>query len=336
MAKRSLQLGAALLAVSGAVATFYLLGLPRQPQSQASMFVVRDERSPGEALAVYPDAALLKKHAVSIEQFEAAFRAHADAVAKAIAQAFAETFAEPSEAQREHQPDPASAQDVTQFGMTSEAFREILETTRIERWAIHADGTHTVIEDLRSAKSPARPSDSVSADNKPSGSPSAGQRDEWDLSIAATTVEQAKRTFSTRTGIAWPDGARDVRFDENRAPLLGDGVFYIVFTVPSHVMKGWLDAAGPWGTKEWSRGPIPVEVACHCGFGHRSPDGWRQTEDGLEEYSGGAPEILAVLESEHVRYAALDRGAAGKPWYNGELLILDPTTGIVRYCRWDM
>jgi hypothetical protein len=118
--------------------------------------------------------------------------------------------------------------------------------------------------------------------------------------------------------------------------LLGDGEFYVTFSVPPEVLKTWMRSDAPWVEKTWLRGPIPVEAGCYCGFGYQSPRGWQTTDGGSKEYRGGDPEILAVLMSRDVWYAGRDRGPEGNPWHNGDLLILDPKTGVIRYCSWDM
>jgi hypothetical protein len=156
------------------------------------------------------------------------------------------------------------------------------------------------------------------------------------ISTSPISLEQAKAAFTRGTGIAWPEAAGDIHFDEQRAPFFGDGQFYVVFCVPPDVLRKWLDLNAPWGMSQWTPGPVSVEAGCHCGFGHRGPGGWQQIEGGPKQYSGGDPEILAILNSKDIRWAARDRGPQRNPWYNGDLLILDPQTNTVRYCCWDM
>lgn len=335
MQKRLIQISAALLAVAAVVGVIYLLGFFDLSQAEPPMFVVYDDKRPGEALAVYPDPTLLKKHHVSAETFEAAFRAELNAVGEAIGKVLAELFVDPSE-QQNPKASSTTEQDEARFGITSEAYQEICEATRMEVWALHADGTHTVKEQLpQRTRAPQKHGDLLPQRKSADGS-LPQDKGTWHISTPPTTLEAAKKTFTKNTGIAWPDNARDVHFDENRVPLLGDGLFYVVFTVPSKLLKAWLEFPPPWEGKTWSQGPIPAEVGCHCGFGFQSPNGWCAREGGPKEYSGGATEILEILKCKDVRYAARDRGPAGNPWYNGDLLILDARTGAIRYCSWDM
>jgi hypothetical protein len=149
------------------------------------------------------------------------------------------------------------------------------------------------------------------------------------------TQEEAIAAFTRDTGIAWPDSARSVRFDEDRVSLLGDGQFYILFTVPRELLETWLNVPPPWGTKRWLPGPIPPDIGHNCGFGF-ALHGYTMDKDGMKEYAGGAPEIMEVLTSKTVRYVARDRSPTDStPWYNGNLLILDSETGVVRYSSWD-
>jgi hypothetical protein len=323
MWKRWLQLGAALLVGAGIAWLIYLVGFSRR--AEWPRFIVWDYNRSGEAVAVYLNPRVLKKYDVSPKEFEAAYRAFTDGAAKAIAAALAEMFFEPSKGTQDRQTESQAEQDELPFKITPAAFREILESARIECWAVKADGTYTVTEELH-------PKAGVSQDQSPA---LRGGKSGVRFSVPPTTLEEAKRTFARDTGITWPDVARDVRFDEHRVPLLGDGVFYVVFNVPPKLMQEWLDLPPPWKRKEWLAGPIPVEVGCNCGFGFESPSGWSAKEGGPKEYSGGASEVLAILKSKAVRYVARDRGPTGNPWYSGDLLILDPETGTVRYCSWD-
>jgi hypothetical protein len=333
MRKRLIQLSTALLAMAGIAALVYcFLGFPSQ--SQPPMFVVYDDRHPGEAVAVYPDPAILKKHHISPERFEAAYRAVLEGVAEAIGSALADMFLEPSEKKQNQQTSSAAEYDETRFGFTREAFREVFDTTRVELWALHADGTHTVKEEVLPKQSAQQ--DRGAANKEPSDTTSSQKEPTGSLSVSPTTMERAKEKFAKDTGIAWPDSASDVHFDEQRVPFLGDGDFYVVFTVPHALLIIWMNAPPPWGGEHWLQGPIPPEIGYHCGFGFKSPSGWSAKRDGSKEYSGGAPEILEPLKSKAVRYVARDRAPEGNPWYNGDLLILDAKTGTVRYCSWDM
>lgn len=309
MRRRLIQFGATLLAIAAIVGLVYLFGLSGQTPSP--MFVVYDKNHPNEALAVYPDSRVLKKHNVSADKFEAAFRAQLDAVGEAIAQALSEMFSsEPSEQRQNKQ---SAKYDESRFGLTSEAFQELLETTRMERWAVHSDGTHTVMEELSGKKSTLRKHDSALPSGKSLDEAHSKKEGIWQLSIPPTTLEEARKTFSKNTGITWPNLADDVHFDEDRVPLLGDGLFYIVFTVPPKSIQVWLESPPPWDMKRWLHGPIPPEVGSHCGFGFQRPSGWSTKKDGSKEYVGGAPEILEILKSKAVWYVARNRGPTDNP-----------------------
>ena len=295
------------------------------------MFVIYDDKNPGEALAVYLDSRALRKHNVSAEKFEVAFRALPDLLTEVLANALAEAIVGPSEGKRDQKASSRAAQYELRFGLTEVAFQEILETARMEDWVVNPDGTHTV-KKIWSPKASMSQNQNVLAGGKSSDVLSSQDEEKLDFYVPPTTLEQAQVTFTEDTGITWPDLASDVKFDENRVPLLGDGSFYVVFTVPPKLLQSWLESQPPWEVKEWLQGPVPAEVGCHCGFGFQSPHGWSAVEGGPKEYSGGAAEILEILKSEAVRYVARNRGPKGNPWYNGDLLILDPRTGVVRYC----
>jgi hypothetical protein len=159
---------------------------------------------------------------------------------------------------------------------------------------------------------------------------------QFHVSTSPVTLSEAQETFTQNTGLPWPRDVRDVTFAENRVPLLGDGLFYVVFTVPPSLIDHWVLSEPPWGSPEWQRGPIPPEIGWNCGFGFTAPTVRQATPNGPQEYSGGDPQILAILTSPDIWFAARDRGPANNPWHNGDLLILDPKTDVVRYCNWDM
>lgn len=334
MLNRVLRLAAVVVAIAGVVGAVYVLAISRQRPSPSPMFLVYNDSRPDEALAVYLDSKALQKHDVSADEFEAAFRAHLDAVVEVVARTLVEMFTESSDEKQEQEATSAATTDERSSGLTTEAYSEILETARMEVWKLHPDGTHTVIRRLPSIRSSSQSHDvSVSG-----GHPDTSPREQAVLSISVppTTLEEAKTTFARNTKIAWPEHARDIRFDERRVPFLGDGAFYVVFSLPPDELKGWLETAPPWDKKQWLRGPIPPEAGCHCGFGYREPSGYARVGDGPSEYSGGDPEIMAVLKSKDVFYAAQARGPERNPWYNGDIIILDTENGIVRYCSWDM
>jgi hypothetical protein len=317
-------------AVAGLVCLVYFSG---QPQMQPPMFVIHNDNRPSDAMAVFPDPAILKKHNVSAEQFEVAFRADYDAFNKAIAGILYDMFSSESSDKKQNPQDNPPENFQLRFGFPLEAFQEILETSRVECWTIHSDGSHTVTTELPPQKNMSQKNGSALVKGKSSEATTPRKETTWSISVPPTTLEEAKKTFAKDTGIVWPDSAHDVRYDEKRMPLLGDGEFYIGFAVPGELLKAWIEALPPWDAKQWSQGPIPVEIGSNCGFGFECPRS--ENKDGLQEYSGGATEILEILKSKEVRYVARDRGPVDQPWYNGDLLILDSRTGVIRYGSWD-
>jgi hypothetical protein len=297
-------------------------------QRQPLTIIIPDDKNPSEAMAVYVDPAVLKQHNLSEETFRAAFCEFSDGICELLLISAIEAFL-PDE-----NPHEAKERDTrfrsrfeSRYGLTVEAFAKIVDTIRIELWTVHSNGTHTVTQSL-SFKN--REASETAASTGPTETRTF-------VTVAPTGPEEAKATFARDTGIAWPGSASDVRFDEKRVAMLGDGVFYVVFTVSPDVLHAWLRASPPWGGKRWLLGPIPADIGCHCGFGFERPRGWSAKEGGPKEYEGGAPEVLKILNSKSVRYAVRDRSPAGSsPWYNGDLLIIDPKTGVVRYCSWDM
>jgi hypothetical protein len=313
--------------VIAAVAVFaYLLTFANQRQPLT--IIIPDDKNPSEAVAIYVDPAILKRHNLSAEQFKAAFCEFSDGICELFVISAIEAFLpdeNPHEAKERETRFRSSF--ASRYGLTVDVFATIAKTVRVEFWTVHHDGTHTVRESF-SFKNLylSEPVASIGRENATAS-----------RTVAPISPESARATFTRDTGIAWPGSASDIRFDENRVGLLGDGTFYIVFTVSPDMLKAWLAAPPPWGGKRWLPGPIPADVGCHCGFGFERPHGWSENKDGSREYSGGAPEILKILNSTSVRYAARDRSRAGSsPWYNGDLLIIDPKTGVVRYCSWDM
>lgn len=155
------------------------------------------------------------------------------------------------------------------------------------------------------------------------------------IEIPKATLKGVQADFIKHTGFTWPDGAEDVKFADSHGGFFGDGVLYLVMKVSPKLVEQWLASPPPWKEEGgWETGPIPPDVGMHTGFTSERPRGTSQAPGKPKEYSGGSPEILAVLQSREIRYVARNRNAS-PPWYNGDLLILDPQTGIVRYSRWD-
>ena len=99
-------------------------------------FVIR-EPDQNDALAVYLDQSVLKKHDVKTKDFEIYFRGSLDAVGEAVASVVADMFTDgDSETAASPQPTPKNQTKPT------EAYQELLDTMVAEVWKFDADGNH--------------------------------------------------------------------------------------------------------------------------------------------------------------------------------------------------
>lgn len=127
----------------------------------------------------------------------------------------------------------------------------------------------------------------------------------------------------------------NLRFGDKRMPLLGDGETYLIFDVPDDVLQKWI-MNPPWNVKAWSPGPIPPEIGFNAKFEFRNARaGWSAGVDGIKKYSIDDPQLVGVLTNPNVLYVAHNRGPKDNPWYNGDLIILDPKAKSVRFSSWD-
>ena len=144
--------------------------------------------------------------------------------------------------------------------------------------------------------------------------------------------------FCWLTGLRVPFGAKDLRTADDHGGFHGDGEYYAVFKTEDRTVQSWLAKPAPWSRQKWEKGPVPPHAGLHAGFGHhgtgmsvvRSANGSTR-----EEYFGGSPEIMAVLQSSNVWFSCRARGPKDMPWYNGDLIILDPNSSMVWLSSWD-
>lgn len=107
-------------------------------------FIIHDEKSPDEVLAVFAPEDLLRKHGMTTRQYEEAFRVLLDATGEAVASIVVDMFF-PGDAKKP-EPEPIAGKGAPAW------FDEVLERTRVEVWRMKADGTHEVVEVLPSTK----------------------------------------------------------------------------------------------------------------------------------------------------------------------------------------
>ena len=146
-------------------------------------------------------------------------------------------------------------------------------------------------------------------------------------------VENPGSDFTQRTGLPWPLTAEVLSVGDTHGGWLGDGEFHLVFKADRAVLEYWLAKQPPWGQPTWQTGPVPHEIGMHCSFGTKhfpAP----KFGDGPTEYLGDT-EIEQVLGSNQMRFVAQDR-LPDNPWYNGQVLIIDPANNQVWLCVWDM
>jgi len=99
-------------------------------------FVVADDN---HALAFFIDHSVADRHKVTPEEYEKAFRKFSEMAGEAIAEAVASMFFPDDQAERKPGNEPPD------LGISGEAFVEIFNTTRVEKWAYNKDGTHVVL-----------------------------------------------------------------------------------------------------------------------------------------------------------------------------------------------
>lgn len=128
--------------------------------------------------------------------------------------------------------------------------------------------------------------------------------------------------FSQYTGLEWPATATIVSTgDGHRGMFNNEGEFHLVFDTDLATLDEWLAEPPPWQQSQWKRGPVPTEIGFHCNFGS---DGVAAVSDEgkTSEYSGD-PQLVQLLGSNRIWYAAHERCCKSLRWHNGSLLVID-------------
>ncbi len=154
----------------------------------------------------------------------------------------------------------------------------------------------------------------------------------WCAFRVTTGGSGSRLHFADSTGLAWPPNGSLVRSVDSHGGFLGDGEFYVVFDADEATIQKWLEGPAPWGGN-WRHGPIPGEAGIHCSFG-TSGVSWGGVVGKPSSYSGDK-ELVDLLSSTSVIFAARERCCASLPWHNGNLLIIDPGSRRVWLSVWD-
>jgi hypothetical protein len=138
--------------------------------------------------------------------------------------------------------------------------------------------------------------------------------------------------FVKITGLGWPASAKVLAVDDDHGGFQGEGEFYLVFDASPETLKQWLARPAPWRAT-WQQGPVPHDIAGHCGFGFRN--GGTLDADAEARYAEGWDHVRALLTSKNIWYVARERCCESLRWHNGELLAVEPGTGRVWLSSWD-
>lgn len=138
--------------------------------------------------------------------------------------------------------------------------------------------------------------------------------------------------FVRITGLGWPTPAKVLAVDDDHGGFQGEGEFYLVFDASPATLKRWLAGPGPWQAT-WQQGPVPHDVAAHCGFGFRSTEA--RDAAASRRYTQSWDHLRTLLSSKNIWYVARERCCESLRWHNGELLAVDPGTGRVWLSSWD-
>jgi hypothetical protein len=136
--------------------------------------------------------------------------------------------------------------------------------------------------------------------------------------------------FAFETGLGWPEAARVVFYGDSRSGWSGgDGETYLVFEADGPTIAKWLEGPPPWRAGRWHRGPVPVAIGSNVSF-HTTGVFVRGSD-----YGEGNPDLLDLLTSGEVWYAARERESfPGKPYRQGDLVIIDPRSNRVWWTSW--
>ncbi len=137
--------------------------------------------------------------------------------------------------------------------------------------------------------------------------------------------------FRHYTGLVWPPGARVIRSANSHGGFHGDGEYFLVVEVDDAIIKEWLAGRAPWG--EWTQGPVPGSIGTYTRFGGPGVS-YGGPMNGRQQYHGDE-ELVQLLGSDQVWYAARERGDDHLRWHNGDLLIIDGRSRRVWLSAWD-
>jgi len=146
-------------------------------------------------------------------------------------------------------------------------------------------------------------------------------------------VDDPGGDFTLSTGLEWPATASVISVDDTHGGFLGDGEFHIIFDTDRATLEKWLAESPPWEQHNWKSGPVPNEIRYCCSFGLGGVSS-RSYNGGPIEYAGDT-ELLRVLSSNQIWYAAKERCCESLRWSNGNLLIIDFVNNRVWLCNWD-
>jgi hypothetical protein len=136
--------------------------------------------------------------------------------------------------------------------------------------------------------------------------------------------------FAFETGLGWPEAARVVSYGDDKSGWPGgDGEEYLVFETDGLTIARWLEGPPPWRSGRWNQGPVPVEIGIHVRF-HTTG-----VSVSGSDYGGGDPELLGLLRSREVWYAARERESfPGNRYRQGDIVIIDPRSKRVWWANW--
>ncbi|MEX0866186.1 MAG: hypothetical protein WD030_02440 [Pirellulales bacterium] len=90
----------------------------------------------------------------------------------------------------------------------------------------------------------------------------------------------------------------------------GEGSRYLIFQTSPNLLVEWRESDPPWELPTWQQGPVPDEITLFLKIG-------------------------AELSSSEIWYIARQKDALNDTWGSGEILAINPKTGIVWFVSWD-
>jgi hypothetical protein len=152
----------------------------------------------------------------------------------------------------------------------------------------------------------------------------------------ARTITEPAAEFTQCTGLPFPQSAKLVSGsdDHGTVPMSSEGELFIVYDISSEDVDRLLKGPAPWGASDWQSGPVPGKIGFHCRFGTA---GVAAASSGSEPDGYiGDPQLMNLLGSARVRYAADERCCESLRWHNGRLLVVDPINKRVWLSVWDL